>query len=67
MKQKIKYRISQIDGRPPSLREAKKRDVKFSDDWKKLQSDPDYIKLLQRKKELINEQRTNNSNSKQNQ
>ena len=66
MKQKLEYRISQIDGRPPSLREAKRRDSKFSDDWKKLESDPDYIKLLQRKKELINEQRTNHSNGKQN-
>jgi hypothetical protein len=51
MKSKIKYKVSSIDQRPPSIKEAKSRDPKFSDDWKKLDSDPLYIALLKRRRE----------------
>lgn len=50
-KSKIKYKVSNIDQRPPTLKQAKLRDPKFSDDWKSLNSDPFYIELLKRRRE----------------
>ena len=50
-KSKIKYKVITIDQRPPTLKQAKSRDPKFSDDWKKLDSDPLYIALLKRRRE----------------
>jgi hypothetical protein len=56
-KSKIKYKVSNIDQRPPSLKQAKSRDPKFSDDWKSLNSDPLYIELLKRRREKIDQKK----------
>jgi hypothetical protein len=46
-KEKIERKIAERDTRPPSLKEAKMRDPNFNG-WQKLESDPEYQRLLQR-------------------